>query len=292
MSDFHIGGHVSASGGIDKAVERAHAIGGNCVQVFSGSPRVWKKPELSSIDEKKVFAKQAELGVSPIITHALYLINLASENPELVQKSVNAIAFDLAFDAKLKGAGVVVHLGSHQGRGWDAVKEQVAGKISEILAQSPKTAHFLIENAAGQDGKLGGDLHEIRWLMDTVKSDQLGWCFDTCHAFASGYSLGSEISTETECKTNRQCSAVAEIERLNLVDSLRCIHVNDSRDPFGSGRDRHANLGDGIIPAADMQYFLTHSLIKDKPMILEVPGIEEEGPDAENINRLKKLVGA
>ena len=278
-----IGGHVSAAGGIEKAIERAKGIEANCVQVFSGSPRVWQRPNLDAIDANKVWAKQKELLITPLFTHALYLLNLASENPELVRKSAEAIKFDLRFDAKLRGAGVVVHLGSHQGRGWEAVRDQVAKQISAIISASPREAHFLMENAAGQQGKIGGDLEEIRWLLDAVKSDQLGWCLDTCHAFASGYSLG---------KASDGKNALTEIERLHLAKSLRCIHVNDSRDPFGSGRDRHENIGDGTIPAADLAYFLNHPLIADKPLITEVPGIDHEsGPDAENIRRLKKIVG-
>lgn len=290
-----IGGHVSAAGGVDKAVERAAQIGANCVQVFSGSPRVWQRPNLDSIDANKIAAKQKELNVEPIFTHALYLLNLASENPDLVRKSTEAISFDLHFDSKLHGAGVIVHVGSHQGRGWDAVKEQVAQQMSKILSGVPSNTHFLIENAAGQQGKIGGNLEEIRWLFDQVKSPQLKWCMDTCHAFASGYCLGKELLNATDQKNTRDGSVLDEIERLHLQDDLACIHVNDSRDPFGSGRDRHENLGDGVIPQEDLRYFLNHQFIVNIPLILEVPGIKkadgkQDGPDAENISRLKKLV--
>jgi deoxyribonuclease IV len=286
-----IGGHVSASGGVDKAIERAADIGGNCVQIFSGSPRVWQRPNLDAIDAEKVAAKQTELTVTPIFTHALYLLNLASENQELVQKSVKAISFDLEFDAKLGGAGVVVHVGSHQGRGWAAVRDQVAKEIGQLLAVAPRESHFLIENAAGQNGKIGGELEEIRWLLDTVSADQLGWCFDTCHGFAAGYYLGQTAPDVLPEEGWLAKSALEEIERLQLWSSLKCVHVNDSRDPFGSGRDRHDNLGDGNIASGDLSYFLNHRLIEDKPLILEVPGKDKAGPDADNIQRLKKLVG-
>jgi len=290
-----VGAHVSASGGPDKAVERAAEIGANCVQIFSGSPRVWQRPNLSAVNVDKVFAKQEELLVSPIFIHALYLVNLASENPELVRKSTEAIIFDLQYNSLLKGAGVVVHLGSHQGRGWEAVREQVARTISAILEKTPAGSHFLMENAAGQQGKVGGDLAEIKWLLNKVKDERLGWCLDTCHAFASGYSLGSVPKTGaapiTNGKVTRERSLIEEIEALGLHKNLFCIHVNDSRDPFGSGRDRHANLGDGIIKKDDFEYFLNHPLIANQPLILEVPGVKDEGPDAENIARLKKLVG-
>jgi len=280
-----IGGHVSAAGGVDKAVERAHAIAANCVQVFSGSPRVWQRTPIDKINFPLIAQRQTELGVTPIVTHALYLTNLASDNPELCAKSCKALIYDLEFDSLVKGAGVVVHVGSHQGRGWEAVKQNVVTQITHILSNSPDDSRFLIENSAGQQGKIFSDLGEIRWVLDQIKSPRLGWCYDTCHSFAAGHALGK--STVHDSKL----SITEEIEKWHLWDELSVIHVNDSRDPFDSGRDRHANLGDGEIPAADLSYFLNFPLVKDKPLILEVPGIEGEGPDAENVSRLKKIVG-
>lgn len=272
-----IGAHVSAAGGHDKAIERAQAIGANCVQVFSASPRVWARSDLAKIEVKKMSAKQAELHVGPIFTHAIYLTNLASDNPELVRKSREVLIYDLKFDALVKGSGVVVHLGSHQGRGWEATREQVAHEIKAVLAATPPESHFLIENSAGQAGKLCSSLPDIKWLLDTIDSSRLGWCFDTCHGWAGGL---------------EPTEAVAAFKAAGLLSSLRCIHVNDSRDPFGSGRDRHANLGDGEIPAASLQAFLRDPVLAKVPLILEVPGIEGEGPDAENIQRLRRLAGA
>jgi deoxyribonuclease-4 len=287
-----IGAHVSASGGLHKAAERAHDIGANCVQVFSASPRVWKKPALTSYDTEKLFETQKALNVSPVVTHALYLINLASDNPEQIKKSVDSLVFELQFDGLVKGSGVVVHLGSHQGRGWDAVKEQVVQQIVAVLEATPENSTFLIENSAGQNGKLCSDLKDIRWLMDQVKSDRLGWCFDTCHAFSAGYSLSP--TTKQPFTTSSIVSEQTVVEdmfnELNLWAPLKCIHVNDSRDPFASGKDRHANLGEGSIPQDDFHHFLNLEKLHNIPLILEVPGIAGEGPDKENIDRLKKLI--
>ncbi len=286
------GGHMSAAGGVDKAIERVAEIGGNALQLFSGSPRVWQRPGLDSVDVEKVYAKKQELHVQSIFTHSLYLLNLASEREDLVEKSKTVLKYDLEFNALIKGEGIVVHVGSHQGRGWEAVKEQVAKAITEILTVSPKESYFLIENAASQNGKIGGQLEEVRWLLDTIQSSQLGWCFDTCHGFAGAYYLGEpgKPPAADAVKGQEVKSALGEIERLNLADTLRCVHVNDSRDPFGSGRDRHANLGEGEIDQNDLAYFLNHEVIATKPLILEVPGIAGEGPDVENIKRLKSLV--
>lgn len=279
------GGHVSAAGGLELAIDRAVAIGGNCMQIFSGSPRVWARPELSKFDAEKITAKRVEKVIKSIITHSLYLVNLASDNPELIQKSMNALAFDLRFDAHIKGDGVVVHVGSHKGNGWDTVRDLVLRNIAKLVEDAPVGSHFLIENAAAQNGKIGGSLEEVKWLIQELNSEKVGWCFDTCHAHAAGYGLGK---TQPE-RAVLPRTAVEEIECLGLWSSLKCIHVNDSRDPFGSGRDRHDNLGDGNIPASDLEYFLNLPQVKEIPLILEVPGIQGEGPDAENMQRLKKL---
>jgi len=291
-----LGAHVSTAGGVDKAIERAAKIGANCMQIFSGSPRVWQRPNLDLIDAHKICATQQQLAVELIFTHALYLVNLASENPDLVKKSTNALAFDLRFDSKIKGAGVVVHLGSHMGRGWEAIKEQVLRQISSLINDAPHDSHFLIENSAGQNGKIGSDLAEIKWLINELKSKQVGWCLDSCHAFASGYHLGDPkqqpmLKDNPKQKNLRVHDIFAEIKNLDLAPSLKLIHLNDSRDIFGSGADRHQNIGEGFIPPADLCYFLHHNLFVDVPLILEVPGMDgKSGPDAENINRVKKIL--
>jgi deoxyribonuclease-4 len=269
-----IGAHLSTAGGIDLAVQHAHDIGANCLQVFSGSPRMWRRTPLDKIDAPKIWAKQTECGVTPIFTHALYLVNLVSDKPELVQISAASLQHDLKFDSHIKGSGVVVHVGSHQGRGFEIGQAELVVQIKNILAATPEDSRFLIENSAGQNGKIASDLQEICWLLDQVDSPRLGWCFDTCHGFAAGYNLGE----------------VGQLLRdFNLWSTLKVIHVNDSRDPFDSGRDRHANIGEGLIPQADLKAFLLSPEVLEIPVITEAPGFDGNGPDAENINRIKNL---
>ncbi|MEX0896428.1 MAG: deoxyribonuclease IV [Patescibacteria group bacterium] len=286
-----IGAHVSAAGGHHKALERASEIGCNCVQLFSGSPRVWKRPDIASIDTEKLSSNKRSLLVEPIFIHSLYLINLASNKPESVQKSVEALTDELQFDALIEGAGVVVHVGSHQGRGFEAVAPQLIESIGEILKQSPATSHFIIENAASRNGKIGGDLSEIAYLLTAlekqggyVSSGRLGWCVDTCHAHAAGYNL---IAGADE-KLGIDLSGT--ITKLKLWDSLRCIHVNDSKDGLGSYRDRHQNLGEGQIPSEGFQSFLQRTEVASIPLITETPGFDGNGPDAENITRLRAFL--
>lgn len=258
---------------------------------------MWKRKPLSDHQPEKINSILQEKAFGPIITHSLYLVNLASDKPDLIKKSIDVLQYDLAFDAALNGGGVVVHTGSHQGRGWETVRDQVAEKIVEIIQQSPANSTFLIENSAGQKGKLCSDLVDVRWLIDAVRTklsdqqkSQIGWCFDTCHAHAAGYRLGQD-QTPSE---NDRGLAVDAITDLKLWDDLKCVHVNDSRDEFNSGRDRHENLGKGAIPEADMKVFLNNPEIASRniPLILEVPGLDGKGPDKPNLDVLKNWIGA
>lgn len=281
-----IGAHVSMAGGLDKAIERAAAIGANCAQIFSGSPRSWarKLPGRKTLD--KMYAKQEELGVKSIFTHALYLVNLASPKPDLLTKSTNSLIHDLKFDNLVKGSGLVVHLGSHLGRGWEAIKEDLLAKLQHVLSKTPPDSTLLIEDSAGQKGKIASELEEIRWLLDRLDPKRVGWCVDTCHAFAAGYPLvASSRFTEQTTKPD----LVSAIKQLDLATSLKCIHVNDSKVKFAAGDDKHDNIGEGLIPQEDLQAFLRTPIFSEIPLITEAPGFDGKGPDEKNMKRLKKL---
>lgn len=303
-----IGAHVSTSGGLKKAVGRAKDLGCNGMQIFTGSPRVWKSKSVDEYDTSELAEAMEQAGVLYVVIHATYLVNLASDKPELLEKSRKALINDLAIAAKGKMAGVVVHLGSHQGRGYEAMRKQLVKEIRKVLDQSPREGKFLIENSAGQKGKIGSDLAEVKDLLEAVDSPRLGWCVDTCHGHAAGYLLGrnqeskiisqndkQKIKNEQESLFDEKVGAGSklledEIERLGLWEKMWCVHVNGSRDLFGSGRDRHANLGEGEIADADMIEFLNHKQIKSKPLVLEVPGFDGKGPDKKNVEILKSWI--
>ena len=270
-----IGAHVSASGGIEKAVDRAEKIGCNALQLFTGSPRVWKSKSSDEFDYDAFLANRKAKGITSAVIHATYLVNLASDKPELLEKSRKALVNDLNVCSRGDFEGVVVHVGSHQGRGFEAMKDQMCREISEIIKTSEPKGVFLIENSAGQKGKIASKLEEIRILLDGVDSDRLGWCLDTCHAHAAGYDFEK---------------LVEEIEQFNLWSSLRCIHVNDSRDAFDSGRDRHENLGEGALDLSVLKKFLALEELQSIPLILEVPGFDGKGPDQKNVDILKKII--
>jgi len=288
-----IGAHVSTAGGLLKGIEKAGGLGANAMQIFTGSPRIWKGKSASDFEVKGLAEEREKFGIKYSIIHATYLINLASEKPELVEKSRMSLVNDMKIAAKGGFGGVVVHLGSHLGKGYEAVKEQVAVEIGRILAETPEESVFLIENSAGQNGKIASDLEEIAELMRMVDNPRLAWCLDTCHAHAAGYRLveGGEIgSGQAELFGGKEKILVAEIEKLGLWERLACVHVNESRDTFGSGRDRHANLGDGEIGDDSLREFLAVEELESLPLILEVPGFDKKGPDKENVLLLKKLI--
>lgn len=275
-----IGGHVSCAGGINTAVTNTLLIGGNCLQIFAGSPRMWVR----SLYSPTVAASFKELIVkhdlNPVYIHALYLTNLASDNPEMVAKSEHALSLDMENSALIGSSGVILHIGSHQGRGWEHDKALVIEGIKNVLSATPESSILLLENSAGQKGKIGS-LSELKDILDAVPSKRLRVCLDTAHAFEAGYNFKTDDGLEMWIK---------DIEDNIGLDKIELLHLNDSKTPLGSGRDMHQNIGDGYIGEDGISRLINHSKLKHLPLILEVPGIEGMGPDAENISRVKKLI--
>lgn len=281
-----VGAHLSTAGGIFKAVENVSSKGGNALQIFSSSPRMWFASPPAEADVAKFKEKCTELDVSPVVIHAKYLVNLASDNPDLQVKSVASLKHDLKVGNMIGAMGIVVHLGSHQGRGFESASEQMVQLIKSILQDSSGDTMFLIENSAGQKGKIASQLSEISLLIKAVGDSRLGWCMDTCHAFAAGYTCG-----EASGNSLYRNDIVGEAESLGILDKLKVLHVNDSRDEFGSGRDRHDNLGEGKMGLEVLSAFVNHPKLKHLPLITEAPGFDGMGPDERNISILKNLVG-
>jgi deoxyribonuclease IV len=275
-----IGGHVSSGGGPLNAIKNTQAIGANCLQIFAGSPRGWAR----SLYDAKVaenFVKQvAELDLNPVFIHALYLTNLASDNPELVEKSKTAIIMDLNNSSLLRAAGVILHIGSHLGRGFDAVKDLVAAGISEVLDKTPHDSYLLLENAAGQQGKIGS-LTELSYLLNQVKSERLRVCLDTAHAFSEGYDLRNTKGLD---------AYIEEIKSTISLEKVALIHLNDSKIDLGKRNDQHENLGEGYIGAAGLKLVINSPLLSHLPLIMEVPGFDGNGPDAKNVQIAQGLV--
>lgn len=274
-----LGAHLSVSSGLVHAAQNMISMGGNCLQIFSGSPRSWaRKPlEQAKADAYKTFCKDHNFG--PTFIHALYLINLSGDRDDLIAHSIEALTYDLKYSSQIGASGVIVHLGSHLGKGFDAVFDVLVKRIREILDATPSDGTLLIENSAGQQGKLCSDFADIQrlytMLSSYVEKNRLAWCFDTCHGFAAGYNL---LNIDQEMKKH------------GLLNSLKVIHLNDSRDPFDSGRDRHENIGKGLIGGDTIKAVAQNPAFAHLPLILEVPGFDGNGPDAKNIEIVKNLI--
>ncbi|MEK7458292.1 MAG: deoxyribonuclease IV [Patescibacteria group bacterium] len=274
-----LGAHLSVAGGLVSAAQNMISMSGNCLQIFSGSPRSWtRKPlEQAKADAYKTFCKDHNFG--PTFIHALYLINLSGDRDDLIHHSIDALTYDLQYSSQIGASGVIVHLGSHLGKGFEAVFDVLVKRMREILDATPTNSTLLIENSAGQKGKLCSDFADIQRLYTAlptyVEKQRLAWCFDTCHGFAAGYDL-AHIDQE--------------MKKHDLLNSLKVIHLNDSRDPFNSGRDRHENIGKGLIGENGMKSVAQNPAFAHLPLILEVPGFDGNGPDAKNIEIVKNLI--
>lgn len=276
-----IGGHVSSAGGIENAVERAVAIGANAVQLFTQSPRMWRPTAHDPVNLAAFRRRRRETGIEYVLCHALYLINLASPDPELHAKSVTALLATLDVAREIEG-DVVFHVGSHQGAGFEAGLERVVPAIARALERTSEDTWLLLENSAGAGGTIGRSLAELVAIVDRLDHHpRLGLCLDTCHLYVSGVDV-----------TNRQVvdDLLAEVERGIGFDRLRAVHLNDSQAPLGSNRDRHANIGEGVI-GDGLATVLGHERLLDVPFVLETPGPDGHGPDAEQIRRARALAG-
>lgn len=275
-SQPRIGGHVSIAGGFAKAAARAAAIGANTLQMFASSPQQW---EQAVADPKDVaaFVKFAEThDVAPRYFHASYLLNLADVG-RIGKASATTLVKELTLAADLGVRGSVVHVGSWKGGAPDY--DRLAGVIQNILKNTPEETFFIMENSGTR--KIGVTVEEIGELAKRVKSARFKVCLDTCHLFTAGYDIRTKEKLDVFLK---------EFDAKVGMDRLELFHVNDSRDPFGSYRDRHANIGEGAIGLAPFRVLVNHPKTKRFPLILEVPGFDGEGPDKKNVAILKGLV--
>lgn len=279
-TERRVGGHVSTSGGILNAVQNTLNIGGNAMQIFAGSPRMWAR-SLYSAKEAEDFKKAVlENDLNPVYIHALYLTNLASDNHEILEKSKQALIIDMKNSSLIGSAGVVLHIGSHQGRGWVNDRTLVIESIKYVLDNTPSYSILILENSAGQKGKIGS-LPELAHIFNAIDTSRLKTCLDTAHAFEAGYNFTTSDGLEMWIK---------EIETSIGLGKIELLHLNDSKTPLGSGRDNHQNIGDGFIGTEGLSRLINHPKFAHLPLILEVPGLEGLGPDQVNIERVKKLL--
>ncbi len=275
-----IGAHVSSAESIDLAIDRAAAIGAECVQCFLSGPTTWRLKDHPKESLEAYKRKSRETGIGPTFFHGVYLINLGSPDPELVQKGVESLIAYQRFAAAIECKGTIFHAGSHKGQGFDAVLPQVVKRIHEVLEKSPKGPWVIIENSAGMGQSIGASFAEIGRMIKEAGSDRVKVCLDTQHAFANGYNVGTQEGLD---------AAMEEFDREIGLKRLVAVHANDSKCPLLGGLDRHENIGEGHIGRKGFETIMGHRAFRDVPFILEVPGFENTGPDRKNIDILKRM---
>jgi deoxyribonuclease IV len=271
-----IGAHVSPAGGPANAVKRGEERGCRSIQIFNQNPRAWKARVYS--DEELAAYHEAMEGskVEAMVIHAVYLLNCASEDPEIREKSLASLIVALNAGAQLKARGVVLHPGSalKNGVSVEEALKRAAAVIKEALAES-ETCPLLLEDTAGAGGTLGRSFEELARLIEVAGGDErLGVCLDSCHLLASGYDVRTADALS---------SVLDDFDRIIGLDRLGSLHVNDSMTPLGSNRDRHANLGDGEIGREGIAAFLSEPRFEGLPCVLEGPGHAGKAVDRQDI---------
>ena len=268
------------SGGIKKAIDRAVEIDADALQLFVQSPRAWRFPDHDPADLAGFRERRAEAGLAAVLVHCLYLVNLATPNDDFYSKSVDTMRRTMETSSAIGADGVALHVGSHQGAGFEAGMARVAPALEQLLSASSDTTWLLMENTAGAGGTIGRSIDELESIFERLgRHPRLGICLDSCHLYASGW----DVTDRSELDR-----LLEEIDSTFGLDRVRALHVNDSKAPLGSNRDRHDNVLEGVM-GERLGVFLSHPALQGLPAVLEVPGPDGHGPDAAEVTKLRDL---
>ena len=277
---MQIGAHVSSSGGIDKAIDRAVAIGADSLQLFTQSPRMWRPTNHDPATFERFRERRVETGMGGVVCHALYLCNLAAPNDDVYEKSVAALRNTMEVANGIGANGVIFHVGSHLGSGFEHGLERVVPAMEQVLELSTDETWLLMENSAGTGGTIGRSIDELATIFQRLdRHPRLGICLDSCHLYASGVDVTDPAALD---------ACLDEVDASIGLDRLRALHVNDTAMPLGSNRDRHANIGEGLL-GEQLGVFLGNPRLQTLPAVLETAGPDGHGPDAAEILRAKEM---
>jgi deoxyribonuclease-4 len=276
---MQIGAHLSSSGGIDKAIDRAVAIGADSVQVFTQSPRAWRPTNHDPASFERFREKATAAGIDGVLCHAVYLTNLASPDPVTYERSVSTLRNTTEVACGI-GGHVVFHVGSHLGSGLEAGLEHVVPALEHVLELCTDETWLLMENSAGAGGTIGRSIEELATIHERLgRHPRLGICLDSCHLFVSGVDVTDPAALD---------ACLDEVDTSIGLDKLRALHVNDSAMPLGSNRDRHANVLEGEL-GEKLGVFLANPRLQGLPAVLETAGSAGHGPDSTDIAKTKEL---
>ena len=267
------------SGGVKKALGNAIEMGADAVQLFVQSPRTWRFPEHDPADLEAFRSKREEAGI-PALVHALYLVNLAAPDDAVYSKSIDTMRATVDAACAIEADAVVFHIGSHLGAGFDTGLARVVPALEQVLDRCNERTWLLMENSAGAGGTIGRSIDELAAIFAALgQHERLGVCLDSCHLFVSGVDVTDPIVMN---------ALLEDVDTRIGLDRLRALHANDAKAPLGSNRDRHDNIGEGLI-GEGLGVFLAHPKVQDLPVVLEVPGADGKGPNADEIRKLREL---
>jgi deoxyribonuclease-4 len=271
---------VSSAGGIHTAIDRAEALGCEAVQIFTQSPRMWRPTNHDPANIERFKERAAEAGITDVVCHALYLVNLASPDDQVYEKSIATMRATMEVARAIEADGVIFHVGSHLGAGFEAGLERVVPAMRQVLELSSEKTWLLMENSAGAGGTIGRSVSELATIFAALDGhERLGICLDSCHLYVSGRDVTDPAALD---------AVLDEVDATMGLDRLRALHVNDSKAPLASNRDRHENIGDGLM-GERLGVFLANPRLQELPALLEVPGPDDHGPDAEQVRLVREL---
>jgi deoxyribonuclease-4 len=282
---LRLGIHTSRAKSLEDAALTAHRLGANTFQIFSASPRMWRASVPDPADIKRFRDTRARLDLTPLAIHTNYLVNLASLDPVIRERSIVSFRGELDRAAAIGAEYLVVHPGSYKGQSLEnGIASMVSGLAEAARGFRAPPLTVLLENTVGSGAQIGGRFEELGTIRDLAARATdlpIGYCLDTCHLLASGYDVARPAGLR---------ETVAAAESILGLDLVRVIHANDSKGELNSHRDRHANIGEGHIGEAGFRRILRHPKLRGKAFILETP-VDEEGDDQRNVDALKRLRG-
>ena len=268
------------SGGITGALDHAVEIGADAVQLFAQSPRMWRFPEHAEEVLATFRSRREEAGIGVVLVHALYLCNLATADETIFEKSAETIEKTVDAACAIEADGVVFHVGSHLGAGFEAGLERCVPALRRVLDRCSERTWLLLENSAGAGGTIGRSVDELAVLVDALdRHPRLGICLDSCHLYVSGIDVGEPAVWR---------ATLEEVDARIGLDRLRALHVNDAAAALGSNRDRHANTLEGEL-GERLGAFLADPRVQGLPAVTETPGPEGKGPDRAEMQKLRDL---
>ena len=276
-----LGAHESVAGGLYKSFDRIDKAGGESLQIFTRNQRQWKPKPLSDEERQQFTREWQKRPDMPVASHGSYLINLATAKPELLQKSIDALALEFERCHQLTIPYVVLHPGSHGGDGVEAGLSRFVAGLDKTFEAGYDDVMLLVETTAGQGTGLGASFEELAFIRSESKfSERIGFCVDTCHIFAAGYDIRSPEAYE---------KTIQDLDNSIGIENVKFFHLNDSKKGLGSRVDRHEHIGRGMIGEGGFQNLLQDSRFAHLPMTLETPKGDDLQEDIENLSVLRSL---